>query len=87
MSFQTAEKKKNLNGLGVHTILGWLYELSEQSVICSWWKRGCSHLVSGEAEVVGQDLPVAEPAWEVVYDVLIVQFIVLIQVLLKAFLL
>lgn len=45
----------------------------------------CPHLISGQAEVVGQDLPVAEPAWEVVYDVLIVQLIVFIQVLLKAF--
>lgn len=46
-----------------------------------------THLISAQSKVIGQDLPVAEPAWEVVYDVLIVQFIVFIQVLLKAFLL
>lgn len=50
-------------------------------------KRGRPHLVGAEAEVVGQDLPVAEPAREVVDDVLVVQLVVLVQVLLEALLL
>lgn len=46
-----------------------------------------SHLICGQAKVVGHDLPVAEPAREVVDDVLVVQLVVLVQVLLEGLLL
>lgn len=45
-----------------------------------------THLVRGQAKVVGKNLSVAEPARLVVDDVLIVQLVVLVQVLLEALL-
>lgn len=42
-----------------------------------WW----THLIRSEAEVIGNNLPVAESAREVVYNILIIEFVVLIQIL------
>lgn len=45
------------------------------------------HLISGQAEVIRYNFSVAKSAWQVINDVLVVQFIVLVQILLKGLLL
>lgn len=59
-----------------------------KSIICNRAKTmRTAHLLCSQAEVVGKNLSVAEPARLVIDDVFVVQLVVLVQILLKAFLL